>query len=811
MLGSSYFAYPYLILLWFPIMGGLLWFMYRRRSRFEAAGRIGRIRERVYNNRRIIIIGHAFILFLICLALATPFRTVTRTVQSDPRVTILVDKSTSMDLYETGKVAELEAALAAQIPTTSVMITQGDRSAIGDGIFANLKGDDNLLLVSDGNNNAGSQLADVVGFAQSLNATINLLELPQRKPDALVRIDGPSEVIVESENDFLIQVKTLGEKQYTLHVFVDGNEVLTQKSTITQAFNLTQKLSTGSHRIEARIDIEDYFPQNNVVYKSVKVLPKPRILVMAREASPLTTLLAQVYFLNLEKALPQDLNSYHAVILDDVPGRVLGSSNVEMLNSFLLEGKGILVVGGLESFEHSQYRGSEFESLLPVKVGTGNKKDQSDERDINIVFVIDTSASQGYSFAKGQNTKAIDVGKANAINIINNLWGRDSVGAIAFNTIPFEISPLTRLEFKKDKLIEDISRLHEGGNTNIGLAIDAARDMLRGAKGSKNIILITDGADARMYYGGALEKGREAVSEGIRIYTVGLGAQTYSKDLREMAEVTGGYFYQPENLERFKILFGEPDEDELSGLQLEILNDYHFITQGLKLSGLISGYNQVLPKRTGQLLVSTGQGNPVLTVGRVGLGRIAVLSTDDGRKWAGELLSSKNSKLIARTINWLVGGSTEEGDLKVKIEDSYLGDRVPVILVANATPQLPGKEVEKVDQRVYQTYLEPNETGFHEYLSTTFAVNYPQEYAEIGISDQFSQYLRANGGGIFTPDQVDAIVEKVKMDSTKVVTDKAYIRWPFLLLALVVYLAEIAFRKIMEYRSPAGSEGRPFP
>lgn len=802
MIGNQYFDYPWmfgiLILAWYL----LYWYIYKKGKELTDKDSTENLRTRVAKNRKLIFIMHAIVLLFIFSALASPFRVSSRTVQGDPRVTVLLDTSTSMEVFDMGSVEELQAKLKAQIPTTVMIIADQNHSKIGDGLFANMKGNDNILLISDGNSNKGRALGDIVAFSKTINSSINTLNLEPVHNDARVTIEGPSDVIVETENQYIVSVDVVGEMPYKLSVTLDGKEKLNVQGKESSSYNVSLSMREGQHRMEAIIQADDYFTQNNKYLKSLKALPKPKLLMVTREKSPLSILLNQVYEVDRRSVLPDKFSEYHAIVFDNIPESQFGRSTIDSLSTFLMESKGVLFVGGQESFDYGKYRGSLIETLLPVKVGYGSQKDNIDERNINIVVLLDISASQGFAYAQGKDVKALDVGKANAVQIIKDLYAKDNVGVIAFNMVPFVISEMSPIQFKRDKVISDIQSLVDGGNTNIKAAVQGAVSMIKDQKGSKNIILITDGVDPNIYYGQALEIAKTAARQGIRVYTVGLGEQTYSKDLRQMAEATGGYFYQPKDLEKFKILFGRPEEDELSALMVEVMNNQHFITRSIEPEALLSGYNQVLPKAGGQMLLSTRQGNPILTVGRVGLGRVAVLSTDSGQFWSGELLTKENSKLITRTINWLVGSSTQEG-LKIQIDDAHELEKVGVQIYANATPQLDGQEISKIENGLYRTQLDALESGWHKYLSIEYAVNYKRELAELGMSRKFVDYIQSVGGESFNVTQTDQIIEKIKQDSKRVVVDKHHVRWPFIIIAMVVYLVEVAIRRYAEHTKQA--------
>jgi len=90
----------------------------------------------------------------------------------------------------------------------------------------------------------------------------------------------------------------------------------------------------------------------------------------------------------------------------------------------------------------------------------------------------------------------------------------------------------------------------------------------------------------------------------------------------------------------------------VDGLDAEIFlyDTNHFITEEFDSQGKIYGFNQVFPKTSGQLLITTSGGDPVLTIRRFGLGRVAAISTDDGTRWASDLVRPQNSAFFVRTL-----------------------------------------------------------------------------------------------------------------------------------------------------------------
>ena len=245
------------------------------------------------------------------------------------------------------------------------------------------------------------------------------------------------------------------------------------------------------------------------------------------------------------------------------------------------------------------------------------------------------------------------------------------------------------------------------------------------------------------------------------------------------------------------------DKDETKGEEfyntLVPIDTTHFITLGMEgMSATVSGYNYAVPKPAARLLVTTHKNIPILVVWRFGLGRVVTLTTDDGAKWAGDLLTKENSKLVTKSINWAIGDLGIKKSYDVTIRDTVLGKSTSVEVISRDMPQSEGLAFAKIDTNLYSAIYTPKDAGYLEILGATFAVNYNNEYANPGISDEFLKLVDKTGGKVFDPDDTEGIIEFVKAKSKRIKIESTDYRWPFALIALILFLAEIGVRRYRE-------------
>ncbi len=802
--------YSYVLVAIVPVLLLLAWFTRRTFVKFGNRMELENyLKEKAFDRRIVLVLRSLAVLFLM-VAIASPFVLENRTVPGNPRLTILVDNSTSMALYNLNLAPDLHKKLEGVIPIQVRTIASGESSPIGNGILNNIEGNDNVLVITDGSNNEGKLLGDIMLFASSINSSVSTLKMDAVRSDAGVTIEGPSELIKDTEEDFIVKVNNVGKDiSYKLQVVADDTNLVHEESAKgPKTYSFSRKFPEGEyHKITARLTNfggEDYFSANNVYYKSVKIVPRPKVLFVSEKKSPLSQELDKIYELDVAGSLPADISGYMAVIFNDIRASKI-NPGIDMLSNYVSDGNGLIFIGGDSSFDRGGYKGTLIETLMPIKIGTSEEQNKSD---MNIVVVIDrSSGTEDY----------IAVEKALAISVLNSLSEKNNVGALFFGGLPCQahevsvngepvgIKPLKDIK----KTLEDaIARVRFDGQSCFDVGIGAGYTMLNKAGGSKNIIFVSDGKTTNLKLKeDTLAAVRNVNAKGVKVFVVGVGTETDSAGsennlfLENIARLGEGIYFKADASNKLKVQFG--DKDDKKGEEfyntLIPLDTTHFITLGLDgLHATISGYNYAVPKPAARVLVTTHKNIPILVVWRFGLGRVVSFSTDDGSRWAGELLNKQNSKLTTRSINWAIGDLGRKKSYDVTIRDAFLGTPASVNVIAKEAPKADGLSFAKIDTNLYSALYTPAEAGYSELLGATFAVNYDNEYANLGISTEFTNLVDKTGGKIFNPEDTDGIIEFVKAKSKRIKIDSTDYRWPFAILALVLFLTEILIRKYRE-------------
>jgi Ca-activated chloride channel family protein len=224
---------------------------------------------------------------------------------------------------------------------------------------------------------------------------------------------------------------------------------------------------------------------------------------------------------------------------------------------------------------------------------------------IDIVLELDLSGSM---LAEDFNPNRIEAAKQVASEFIDGRTN-DRIGLVVFSAESFTQCPLTTDYPVLKNLLRDVKNGMIADGTAIGLAIANGANRLKDSKAkSKVMILLTDGVNNRGEID-PITAARIAATYGIRIYTVGVGAQGEApypvqtpfgirrqmipvdldeKVLTQVADMTGGKYYRATDNRKLKAIYKEIDQLERTKIEVMAYKRYSELYGGWLIAGFLT-------------------------------------------------------------------------------------------------------------------------------------------------------------------------------------------------------------------------------
>ncbi|HEY1119263.1 MAG TPA: VWA domain-containing protein, partial [Acidimicrobiales bacterium] len=349
-----------------------------------------------------------------------------------------------------------------------------------------------------------------------------------------------------------------------------------------------------------------------------------------------------------------ELAGISSTVLVDVDARTLAPEHLAALTGATRDlGRGLVTIGGTQSYGLGGYRGTDLEALLPVE---SEILDPKRRQTVAEVLAIDTSGSMGACHcAEGNNgvvdgnsmeggVNKTDISRAGAARAIQSLSELDEVGVLAVDTRERWLIDLQRLP-AQDIVDSGLRTLVPSGDTtDLSRSLSTSAEALRDSNAAlKHIILFTDGFTDPGELAGLEDDAAELLEEGITVSVVATG-EGASTELGAIAEAGGGRFHPGRDLQEVPDIIA----DEAILASRDFLQEGRFVPQVTSNADPVSGLTEAPPvlgyvATTARPLATTHlrvgeDGDPLLASWQVGLGRVTSWTSDLDR-W-GQLWSS---------------------------------------------------------------------------------------------------------------------------------------------------------------------------
>ncbi|MDP9468527.1 MAG: VWA domain-containing protein, partial [Chloroflexota bacterium] len=542
-----------------------------------------------------------------------------------------------------------------------------------------------LVLLSDGNDTGGQAEQAILSAAEQGVRLDVVLPGGDTYPEALVDgVDAPSGARVGETVDVTVRVRSTVATAATLRLLADGATVATRQlslrpGTISVTFSLKAD-EPGFHVFRAVLEpLQDHFTENNAADAYVLVTGEPQVLLATDDAARAADLVAALATARQHVTVvpaggvPSSiatLAGYDAVVLDNISAAQLGTAAMASLQVYVRDlGKGLVMLGGRNSFGAGGYLNSTLEEVLPVYMTV---RDRERSPDVALVAVVDKSGSMADCHCtsdqqgSGSGTRGfekVDIAKEAILRAADALSPTDQLGVVAFDesahwavqTGPIDLIGLQNsLGFRAD------------GQTNIYAGLKAAYDdLVRNPAKLRHIILITDGWSQSGAYDALLADMRAA---GITLSTIGTGGGS-ADILRRLAEQSGGRYYEANDATRIPDIFLKETirtagENIVEETFQPVPSSASEILRGLDAGRLpnLLGYNATTAKGTATVALLTARDDPLLAQWQYGLGRAVAWTSDTRQQWASQWIGTTEfGTLTAQLVAWTLPPQDEQG------------------------------------------------------------------------------------------------------------------------------------------------------
>ncbi len=698
-----------------------------------------------------------------------------------------------------------------------------------------------IVLLTDGKQTMGN-IENTLSMIQSSNIELLCLmyENTTGDDDAYVdKVDTPSYLHPGDEYTVTVTVNSNYETPAKLYVYeIDDKGEKIEPATEVKEVNLEAGVNkfaitrTAGEKQSENFVVEvealgDGCEQNNSYMNSCAVEAAPKTLIILGNEVTGTAFEAVLtaagcdYDVVSAKNAPKkmaDFLDYKEIVLDNVFIYDLPDAFLDNVESYVKDyGGGLICVGGEQSYALGGYRDTVLEDILPVQMEIDG---QIDVVKTAMVLVIDHSGSMS-TYDNGAHATYLDVAMTAAIETVSVMRSTDYIGVVSFDDGSTWNVPLQIVGDGQDA-INGIKTITDGGGTVIDPALRDAISALQNVDAAvKHVILLTDGYgeyyDVRDYQN-TLD---QYVGEGVTLSTVAIGDDADEALLEEMANYVGGRFYRATAASNVPKIFTQEvfmsgDSYIQNGNFMVTPTSANDLTDGLFVNGwpTLFGYINTKAKPGARKLLITDQNDPLLTIWQYGLGITCAWASDTEGMWTGGYSSEDDYALLWKRINDYCAGVSGLGEDSMRVEQDgartkisyyakeYTGETSVVAYYVDEMGQLQETTLYATAPGEYETYIDTAKAGIYQFnvrrnegeqvvnaVTASSVVQFADEYRFENTNVACKEFVEKHGALITEKDNV----WKKRVGGVR---EKIDLTTPLLILALVLFVIDVALRRL---------------
>jgi Ca-activated chloride channel family protein len=511
-----------------------------------------------------------------------------------------------------------------------------------------------MVVLSDGQSTEAETGEEAAALAAA-GIEVWTIPLPdsQVKDLLISRLEAPNQIAVNEPFVLRTVVESAGIGEAELLLSANGKPSERVRLKLREGpnlFLLPQRVKLpGPVRYEARVIADqDERPENNKGEALLVAGDEQSVVVLRAQPGP-GALVPWLQKAGLKARavtpaeLPRRVGAWRdtsALVIEDVSA-IDWSLDTQKVVSLLVRdgGMGLVMLGSDATFGVGGYQHTAIEPLLPVNLAVRRPKDMPLAA---LVQCLDKSGSM--------SGRPIEMAREAAIAAGDTLSEKDLLGLVAFDDASRWIFKFQEKgdgqSFKKK-----VASLRAGGGTDMypGLkdAIEALEDV---SAPLKHVIVLSDGATAPADFDALMTR---AVAQHITVSAVALGSGADITFLTDLTKKGRGRLYRapeasaasplPQIFIRETLLAtGSGVNDKPTEVRPTNEAAGSPLLDGLQFAGTppISAYNMSSVKGgTASTLLQSPKKDPILAVGRAGLGKTAAWTSDMGGVWAASWMS----------------------------------------------------------------------------------------------------------------------------------------------------------------------------
>ncbi len=511
----------------------------------------------------------------------------------------------------------------------------------------------------------------------------------------------------------------------------------------------------------------------------------------------------------------EDLESYDAVIVSDVPAERLNETKMEALSRYVRDkGGGLIFIGGQTSFGDSGYADSLLEEILPIDFEVQEKR-----KEVALIIVLDKSYSM-----KGEK---IELAKEATKAAMDLLEDTHFFGVVSFDWYPHVTVPLQLAE-NRTEIGDRVDKIGASAPTRIYPALEKAYEQLKENESEvKHVILLSDGKSHRDEFEKIV---KDMAEDEITLSTVAVGDEADRELLTNMAEWGNGRSYFITDAKKVPEVFIR--EAQLATEATLAEEPFHPIVTGsiealdgteLEDAPALKGHVNTRAKPSAEVILASEEESPILARWYYGLGRAVVFTSDAKNRWASDWLNWDGfgkfwSQLVRETVRQQyddeiryrvrrVGNEAIATLVAVDEEGKFQNGEQPRLEMTDAAGEHRVQAMQQTGPGTYEARLSltPSSEGKHRFLvsnndtrpdsqkhllSQAVYYPFPDEYQPHPANHELLRHMSELSGGKFDP-TIDEIFSDYGDRAIRPTS-----LWPFLaVMALIVYLLDVSLRR----------------